>query len=271
MDIASLLGTLIAVGLIFFALVFDFRTLIFDPSRLLYYVDFPSLLIVFGGTLAGVLASFPIARFFRLGSIIARVYRQVPEEMVQTLILIIDIAKISRKNPLAIEDALPAIENKYLRDGLQLVVDRVERDLILDIMDSELRHQTRRRQEEADLIRQFATLAPSFGLIGTLIGLVALLQNLNDPSAIGPAMSVSIITTLYGTLAANIFFVPWAKKLEIRNAEEQVVMEMVRDGVLYIERGQRPDFIEQDLLNFLPSDLRDFYEAIKVEIAQSNS
>ena len=103
------------------------------------------------------------------------------------------------------------------------------------------------------------------GMLGTLVGLVLLLQNLDDPSAIGPAMAVALITTFYGSLFANTIFAPAKKKLEGYKAEEKVLMEMIRDGVLYIEGGQRPDFIENDLMNYLPPPQKTMYESLKFE------
>ena len=102
-------------------------------------------------------------------------------------------------------------------------------------------------------------------MLGTLVGLVLLLQNLDDPSAIGPAMAVALITTFYGSLFANTIFSPAKKKLELYAGEQKVLMEMIRDGVLYIEGGQRPDFIENDLMNYLPPVQKTMYEALKFE------
>ena len=98
-----------------------------------------------------------------------------------------------------------------------------------------------------------------------------MLQNLSDPSAIGPAMAVAIITTFYGVLAANIFFTPWANKLQGKKEDDKVLREMIRDGVLYIEKGERPDFIEQDLMNYLTPELRTMYEEMKFESAKGGT
>ena len=118
---------------------------------------------------------------------------------------------------------------------------------------------------EIAVVGTMASLCPAWGMLGTLVGLVLLLQNLDDPSAIGPAMAVALITTFYGSLFANTIFAPAKKKLEGYKAEEKVLMEMIRDGVLYIEGGQRPDFIENDLMNYLPPPQKTMYESLKFE------
>ena len=269
MDIATILGMSLAVVLIFLAIIIDFNALELRVGQLQFFIDFPSVMIVMGGTMASVLTSYPLVKVLRLGKIIGKVFRQPPEELIETLTLIIDVSKIARKNILAIEDALPSIDNLFLRNGLRLVVDRVDRELVIDIMHSEMRYLDMRREEEVVIIKTFASLSPAYGMMGTLVGLILMLQNLDDPSTIGPSMAVAILTTFYGTLAANIFFTPWANKLAAQKESDKILREMVRDGVLYIEKGERPDFIEQDLMNYLPPDLRTMYEEMKFESAEA--
>jgi chemotaxis protein MotA len=271
MDIATVLGIILAFVLIIFGIVFDFSTFTMQIGTLQYFVDFKSVLIVFGGTFSSVLISFPLPKVLRVGRVIARAFRQTSEELIETLTLIIDVSKIARKNILAIEDALPSIDNSYLRNGLRLVVDRVDRELIIGILMSDMRYLEKRRDEDIQILKTFASLSPAYGMMGTLIGLIILLQNLTDPSVIGPAMAVAIITTLYGTMAANVFFTPWANKLTSQKEGDKVLREMIRDGILYIEKGERPDFIEQDLMNYLPPELKSMYEEMKFESAKGST
>ncbi len=265
MDIATILGMSLALALLFMAIVFDFNTFSLNLGSIQFFINFSAVLIVIGGTFASALTSYPLGKIMRVGRVIAKAFRQIPEEMIETLTLVIDVSKIARKNILAIEDALPSIDNLFLRNGLRLVVDRVDRELIIDILHSEMRYLDLRRDEEIAILKTFAALAPAFGMMGTLVGLILMLQNLSDPSIIGPAMAVAMITTLYGMGAANIFFTPWATKLTAQKATDKILREMVRDGVLYIEKGERPDFIEADLMNYLPPDLRTMYEEMKFE------
>jgi chemotaxis protein MotA len=197
--------------------------------------------------------------------IIGKSWKPNSVQLVETLTLIIDVSKIARKNILAIEDALPSIENLFLRGGLRLVVDRADREAIVNMMAHEVKYTMAGKDNEIAVVGTMASLCPAWGMLGTLVGLVLLLQNLDDPSAIGPAMAVALITTFYGSLFANTIFAPAKKKLELYAGEERVLMEMIRDGVLYIEGGQRPDFIENDLMNYLPPVQKTMYEALKFE------
>ena len=271
MDIATTLGLILAFLLVIMGMTFDVSTFTLNLGNIQFFVDPPSILIVMGGTFASVLASFPLGKVLRMGRVVLRVFRQTPEELIETLTLIIDVSKIARKNILAIEDALPSIDSLYLRNGLRLVVDRVDRELIIDIMHSEMRYLEMRRDEEITIMKTAASLAPAFGMIGTLIGLILMLQQLNDPSTIGPSMAVAIVTTFYGTIMANTMFTPWANKLTAQKAQDKVLREMIRDGVLYIEKGERPEFIEQDLMNYLPPEMKQMYEEMKFESARGEA
>jgi chemotaxis protein MotA len=268
MDIATILGIALSAFLVIMGMMFDFSTFSFNVGRGLLFVDVPSILIVFGGTTGSLMTAYPLVKVLRLPRVIALAFRETQEELIETLTLIIDVSKIARKNILAIEDALPSIDNLFLRNGLRLVVDRVDRELIIEILHSEMKYLDVRRDEDIGMIRLAASLAPAYGMLGTLVGLILMLQNLNDPSTIGPAMAVAIITTFYGVIAANVLFTPWANKLTIRKQDDKILREMIRDGVLYIEKGERPDFIEQDLMNYLTPDLRSAYEEMKFESAK---
>jgi len=271
MDIATTLGFILASTLVFLGITFNINTFSFNFGNIVYFIDPPSIMIVVGGTFASVLASVPLNKALRLGNVVMRAFRQSSEELIETLTLIIDVSKIARKNILAIEDALPSIDNLYLRNGLRLVVDRVDRELIIDILMSEMRYLDMRRDEDIAMLKTFGSFSPAYGMIGTLIGLVILLQNLSDPSTIGPAMAVAIITTFYGSIIANVCFLPWANKLTSQKSGEKVLREMIRDGVLFIEKGERPEFIEQDLMNYLPPEMKQLYEEMKFETARGEA
>ncbi len=265
MEQGTLFGTILAWVLLFVAMCFDFGTFQLKLGNLVYFVDIPSLMIVFGGTIASTLIAHPMGDAKGFVKFIGMAWKPSTVQLVETLTLIVDVSKIARKNILAIEDALPSIENLFLRGGLRLVVDRVDREAIVDMMAHEVKYTMAGKDSEIAVVGTMASLCPAWGMLGTLVGLVLLLQNLDDPSAIGPAMAVALITTFYGSLFANTIFSPAKTKLEIYKGDEKVLMEMVQDGVLYIEAGQRPDFIENDLMNYLPPDQKAMYEALKFE------
>ena len=265
MEQGTLVGTILAWVLLFVAMCFDFNTFQVNAGNLGYFVDAPSLMIVFGGTIASTIISHTMGDAKGFLGIIGKSGKANPVQLVETLTLIVDVSKIARKNILAIEDALPSIENLFLRGGLRLVVDRADREALVEMMAHEVKYTMAGKDNEIAVVGTMASLCPAWGMLGTLVGLVLLLQNLDDPSAIGPAMAVALITTFYGSLFANTIFAPAKKKLEGYKAEEKVLMEMIRDGVLYIEGGQRPDFIENDLMNYLPPPQKTMYESLKFE------
>ncbi len=265
MEQGTLVGTILAWFMLLFAMTFDFATFTVKAGNVVYFWDTPSLMIVFGGTIASTFISHPMADAKGFLGIIGKSWKQNPVQLVETLTLIVDVSKIARKNILAIEDALPSIENLFLRGGLRLVVDRADREAIVEMMAHEVKYTMADKDNEIAVVGTMASLCPAWGMLGTLVGLVLLLQNLDDPSAIGPAMAVALITTFYGSLFANTIFSPAKKKLELCKGDEKVLMEMIRDGVLYIEGGQRPDFIENDLMNYLPPAQKTMYEALKFE------
>ena len=265
MEQGTMIGTILGFTLLLIAMCFDFATFQVNIGNLAYFIDIPSLLIVVGGTVASVLISWPMGDAKGLFGFVGKTWKPSPVQLVETLTLIVDVAKIARKNILAIEDALPSIENLFLRGGLRLVVDRVDRQDIVDMLAHQIKYDQAAKESEIGVVGSAASLCPAWGMLGTLVGLVLLLQNLDDPSMIGPAMAVALITTFYGSLFANVFFSPAKNKLEVNLAEEKVLFEMIRDGVLYIEAGQRPYFIESDLMNYLPPDKKAMYEALKFE------
>ncbi len=243
MEQGTLIGTILAWFMLLFAMTFDFATLSVNAGNVMYFWDTPSLMIVFGGTIASTFISHPMGDAKGFLGYIGKSWKPNSVQLVETLTLIIDVSKIARKNILAIEDALPSIENLFLRGGLRLVVDRADREAIVNMMAHEVKYTMSGKDNEIAVVGTMASLCPAWGMLGTLVGLVLLLQNLDDPSAIGPAMAVALITTFYGSLFANTIFSPAKKKLELYAGEQKVLMEMIRDGVLYIEGGQRPDFI----------------------------
>lgn len=265
MEQGTLIGTGMAVFFLMFAMMFDMTTFQVNVGNALYFWDTASILIVFGGTIASTFISHPLNDAKSFLGIIGKSWKANPVQLVETLTLIVDVSKIARKNILAIEDALPSIENLFLRGGLRLVVDRADREAIVEMMAHEVKYTMAGKDNEIAVVGTMASLCPAWGMLGTLVGLVLLLQNLDDPSMIGPAMAVALITTFYGSLFANVIFAPAKKKLEGFAGDEKVLMEMIRDGVLYIEGGQRPDFIENDLMNYLPPVQKSMYEALKFE------
>ncbi len=152
---------------------------------------------------------------------------------------------------LSIESKVKAIEDKFFSKGLQMLVDGIEVGSIKAVLEKEIDYVSERHRQGAEIFTTLATFAPALGMIGTLIGLVQMLQSLDDPSSIGPAMAIALITTFYGALLANMLFLPMAGKLKKRNTEEMLVMELILEGVISIAAGENPRVMEQKLQVFL--------------------
>lgn len=263
METGTLFGYIAFVVVVLVVIMIDFHHMTVTPSNIKYFFDVHAIMLVFGGGFSSTMLSYPMGMVFHCYSMLGKVWKAKKTPFVETLTLIIDVSRIARKNILAIEEALPNIENKFLRGSLRLVVDRVDRRLITDMMEHEIRFFRAEGLEDFKALRQLGALGPGWGMLGTLVGMILLLQNLSDPSSIGPSMGIALAATLYGSIAANIIFNPAANKIEKFHGLDVLLMEIIRDGVLYIEQGERPDFIELDLINYLPESEKHMYEQLR--------
>ncbi len=173
--------------------------------------------------------------------------------------------KARREGLLALEDDLEEVEDDFMRKGIQLVVDGTDPDIIKSILYNELNQIQERHQQGIKLFDDWGKLAPAFGMIGTLAGLIAMLANLEDKSSIGTGMALALITTLYGAIMANLFFIPFKAKLEDRDNGETLVKEIIIEGILSIQSGDNPRILEEKLISFLPPQRR---EAVRQEAAR---
>lgn len=268
MNIGSIIGT---VGL-FLVTAAGMTKGFTNFEGLVNFLHFPSLMIVLGGTFFSTIYSCSFSNFTRLFTIIPEVFKTPSNKMINTLVVLVDVAKIARKNVLAIEHLLPKIKNQFMKEGLQLVVDRIDREQTAKILTSEMKYSDQQRTADAKMVKLLSTLAPAWGMIGTLFGLVLLLKNLGGGAeVIGDAMATAIITTLYGAVFSNGVFLPWYYKLiEIRD-EERVLYEMIKTGILAIENNQRSELLEQDLKNYLKPELRKKYQELKFKRSRKNN
>lgn len=244
MDLATILGIVVSFGLITTALWGG------DPIT---FIDVPSMLIVFGGTLGATLTHYPLGTVLKIGSIIRKTL--VSKTPAPSLIIeqFMDLANRARREGiLALEPLVRGIDNSYLRKGLQLTVDGLEPDAIQSIMETEIDNTESRHETGIELLNALAAYSPALGMIGTVIGLVQMLKTMDDPSSIGPAMAVALITTFYGAIMANLIFLPLVGKLKHRSKEEILIMEMQMEGVLGISRGENPRIIMEKLSSFQP-------------------
>ena len=216
------------------------------------YIDVPSILIVFGGTIGTLLIGFKMEQIKKFGKIFMVAIK--PQKYDTALIIekIVNYATKARKEGiLGIEGDLANEEDEFLKKGLSLAVDGIEPENIKEMLEIELEQISARHADNAAIFDQIAGFAGAMGMIGTLIGLVAMLLNMADPAAIGPAMAVALLTTMYGAILGNVFGAPIANILILRDKEEMLAKNLIIEGIMAINAGDNPRNIEAKLFAFL--------------------
>ena len=247
MDLATLLGMVGAIGIVLAAIMTGGSALVF--------VNIPSILIVIGGTFLVVMIKFTLKQFFGAFKVAIRAFIFKVEEPDELITQIINLANVARKEGmLALEEQ--EISNTFLNQGIQMLIDGNDREVINTVMTKDLQQTVDRHKWGAKVFSATGDVAPAMGMIGTLIGLVQMLSAMDDPKSIGPAMAVALLTTLYGAMLANMIALPIADKLGLRKRDESIVKAMCIDGVLAIQEGQNPRIIESMLKAYLEPNKR---------------
>lgn len=253
LDIASLAGFILGLVMVVFGIFSNGGREAFG-----HFIDIPSVIITIGGSVSGTLACHTMADFINGLKCIALAFKgkvMDPAEIIKT---IIDLANIGRKEGLlALEEAANNIEDDFLKKGVMLVVDGTDPDLVRGILETDLICLEDRHKKVIGFWEKWAELGPAWGMIGTLVGLVIMLYNMEDASAIGPAMAVALLTTLYGSLIANWLCNPVATKLKVNNDMEVTQRNITIEGLLSIQAGENPRVIEEKLKSFLAPSVRD--------------
>lgn len=248
MDIIGLVGLVGAILLMLFGIVFNMEAGILW-GNLKYFMDIPSILITIGGTFAVLMISFPADNFIKLPKHLKIVFFPTKYNPMEYIVSIGEFAKEARvKGLLSLENNLAEVKDDFLKRSLMLVVDSVDAEKVKSILDTELDFIEERHASDLNFYNKGASYGPAFGMIGTLIGLVNMLQVMDDPTTVGTSMAVALLTTLYGSLLANVFFFPIANKLKVRHDEEMLCKMVIAEGVKAIQAGENPRFIEEKLL-----------------------
>ncbi|OIQ00812.1 MAG: motility protein A [Zetaproteobacteria bacterium CG2_30_46_52] len=243
MDIATIIGIVVAFGLVLFAI----------GDAVTGFIDTASIAIVIGGTFGVFLVAYPMSNAIGVIKIILRTILNKPDSGNAIVTQLIELAQIVRKEGiLALESRVGDIKHPFMSKGLQMAIDGQEPSEIENILYMEMDKIGERHMRGADMMTALGTFAPSMGMIGTLVGLVLMLANMEDPSSIGPSMAVALLTTFYGALMANIIFLPMAAKLKTRSKEELLVHEVILSGIQSLVAGENPRVMEQKLLGYLP-------------------
>jgi len=250
MDIASVLGVIVAIGLIVSAILIG-------GGSFASFIDPASVMVVVGGAIAAAMISFPLKNFLGVFGVVMKVFFYKIESTEKLIEEIVSLAETARRDGLlALESRLDEIENSFVVLGIQMAVDGTRPEVIEDILRTELDAVATRHRDGKGLLDCMGRFAPAFGMIGTLMGLVIMLGDMSDPSKIGAGMAVALLTTLYGAIASNVVFLPFAEKLGFTNKQELLAMEIIIRGIMAIQSGENPRVIEQKLHTFLPPKLR---------------
>lgn len=241
MDIATILGFVLTFALIIGAIIAG-------GSAVGAFLDVPSLLVVVLGTGTTVLINYPIPQVIGAIKVAMNTIKFEQPDVQEQNKQLLDLANTARKEGiLALEKELGNVHEPLMKKGLQLLVDGLEPEMIESMLYDEISAMSDRHAQGAEVFSSLGAISPALGLIGTLIGLVAMLQNMDDPSAIGPAMAVAMLTTFYGALLANVIFNPMAGKLRFRHSQEELAKNLVVKGLMGIANGVNPRILEQAL------------------------
>ncbi|PCJ61888.1 MAG: motility protein A [Planctomycetota bacterium] len=215
--------------------------------------DGPSFAIVVGGAFASVLISMPLKTVLKIMIFFGIVVKEIGQPPNILIVQIVELAEKARRDGiLALESAMDEVKEPFLKKGIELAVDGTDPELIAQILNEEIDTVDARHKDGINVMTLLNKYLPAWGMVGTLIGLVKMLANLDDPSTIGPSMAIALITTFYGSLFANLFCGPLADKLTKKNAEELMMRNIILQGVMSIQQGDNPRIVKQKLEVFLP-------------------
>jgi chemotaxis protein MotA len=244
MDIATLIG--FGVGLV--VIIMGMAT----GGSMGAFWDVASIYITIGGSLCAMLINYPLPQFVRaLKSIKWAFFSRhlSAQEVISKLVGYAEKAR--REGLLALEDELENAD-EFLRKGIQLVVDGTDPELVKNILEIEISFVENRHQTNRAFFESWGALAPAYGMLGTLIGLIQMLRELDNPSTIGAGMAKALVTTFYGSFMANFIFLPISGKLKLRSEEEVIIRQVMVEGILSIQAGENPRIVEEKLKSFLP-------------------
>ncbi|MCH2076593.1 MAG: MotA/TolQ/ExbB proton channel family protein [Rhodobacteraceae bacterium] len=248
MDLASIIGIIGAIGMIAGAML--------AAGGLAPFIEVSSLLIVVGGSFFAVMLKSKLDVFLKSFGAMGKAFfakKANLEELIETMG---DLSDKARKNGLmALEGA--EVHERFLSRGLQLLVDGTDEGHLISQLKQEIRGMRTRHNEIHDVLRGWVDIAPAMGMIGTLIGLVQMLGNMDDPKAIGPAMAVALLTTLYGAFLANVIFGPLLSKLESSTESEANYRELVIEGLRNIARGEPSRAVQEKMISSMPPKVQD--------------
>ena len=254
MDISTLIG--LGSGTIFVIV-----SIIISQGRLLLFLNWPSVLIVFGGIIAALFVAYPIPKLIEGFKTVKHTFSKHEIDPTDVISKINDLALSARKEGLlALEEIAQGMEDPFLQKGVLLIVDGTDAELLRSILETEIAFVENRHSDNQKFWEAIAEYGPAWGMIGTLIGLIIMLDQLSDPSTLGPKMGVALITTFYGSIIANLIAGPIATKLKLKSSDEILHKQVMVEGLLSIQAGENPRVIEEKLKAFLSPGTRKVFE-----------
>ncbi|HOQ39373.1 MAG TPA: motility protein A [Fervidobacterium sp.] len=255
MDITVIIGVILGFVMMLYGIISgtgDFEA----------FLNFPAILITFGGAISAAITASKKNVVFGIFGVIMRAIKEPKIDYIGNLRTLVTFSeKARREGLLSLEGNLEEIQDPFLKKAVQLVVDGTEPEVLKNMMEIEIDMVTTEMMDEKAFFDSLGTFGPAFGMIGTLIGLIQMLRNLNNPETLGPAMAVALITTLYGSILANVIGIPIAEKISRRTADVELSKRMILEGVVSIQAGENPRVLEEKLKSYLPSTEKTKYEA----------
>lgn len=244
MDVSTLIGILIASGLVIISISMG--------GSVTWFINYPSLMIVIGGTMGATLLAYPLSEVMSVFGVAKNVFLHRYQNQNELISLLVRFArKARREGILSFESELKNVDNPFMVKGLNLAIDGMDSGAIEDILRTEIYAIEERHRLGADIFLTMGNFSPAVGMLGTIIGLIQMLMQMNDPSNIGKPMAVALLTTFYGVFLSYLFFLPIAGKLKTRSKKELIINEMIMEGIISIQAGDNPRVVEQKLKAFL--------------------
>ena len=255
MDLGTIIGLAMAFGAILAAMLMQ-------GQQLGTMINVPSMIIVGFGTLGAGLIGTSLAKALGMVGVLKKALKSEAQDPTEIVATLVDFAnKARREGLLSLESDVGTLDDRFLRLGLQLVVDGSPPELVRDILETEIAAKRARHGQGIGFFSSLSAFAPALGVIGTVMGLIAMLQDLSDPGNMGPAIATAFLTTLYGAVLANIVFAPLSNKLKRVSQEELHLCEMALEGIMGLQAGDNPFLVQAKMTAFLPAELRDQLEA----------
>jgi len=250
MDLATIIGFVVGFGLII-------TSMAIGAGGLLVFINVPSIMITVGGTIAATLIAFPLEKFLQTIKVVkTTVIFSLPkqEDIIRDIIRYTEV--YNKTGARGLETEMEKVKYPFMVKGLELIVSGVKPYKVVQVLQADISNLNERHKVGQNVMTTMGVFAPAMGMVGTLIGLVQMLQTLDDPSAIGGGMAVALLTTFYGALIANLIFLPLATKLKERSTEEKNLRNLIKDGLFAVVSNEGKRFVSDHMVTFLSQSAR---------------